>query len=332
MASSLAGAARSGPLDELSHPGEAVEVTVSRDSSPVAAGGPGSNRAGRLSTGPGRSGADAGAGGDRGGGGEVVRLAEAREPRGPVPPRGLARRGRGDRVVGAAAAIALNTFREATRDRILYLILAVALVLIALARLVSMWRRQRDQDREGPGAFGDLDLRIAHDGLRRRLPRVQGDRAADDLHALAQPVRRWQFVVGKYLGLLLVLATSVGVTGTALLAAVALKGEAPWPLLPAIALIFVELALVAAFAVLFSSFTNPILAAVGTFATYVAGHLTWSFDLLAKRMTSSTGKALCAALHAVLPNLDRLDIKAAAVHGVALAPGTFAAAVAYGAC
>ena len=95
---------------------------------------------------------------------------------------------------------------------------------------------------------------------------------------------------------------------------------------------FVELELVAAFAVLFSSFTNPILAAVGTVATYVAGHLSWSFDLLEKRMPGEAGKTMCRVLHAVLPNLDRLNIKAWAVHGTALPHGYFATAVVYGAC
>jgi hypothetical protein len=143
-------------------------------------------------------------------------------------------------------------------------------------------------------------------------------------------VRRWQFVCGKYLGLSLVLGSSVLLTGAAVLIAVAAQGESPAGLLPAIALGFVELELVAAFAILFSTFTNPILAAVGTVATYVAGHLSWSFDLLEKRMTSDAGKALCRGLHAVLPNLDRLNVKASAVHGVPLPPGYFVAAVAYG--
>jgi hypothetical protein len=120
------------------------------------------------------------------------------------------------------------------------------------------------------------------------------------------------------------------VTGTAVIAAVALKGESPWTLVPAIAMTFVELAVLAAFAVLFSSFTNPILASVGTVATYVVGHLSWSFDLLKKRIPSGPGRAACDVLHAFLPNLDRLDVKAAAVHGLPLPPGYMTSAVAYG--
>lgn len=231
----------------------------------------------------------------------------------------------------AIAAIALNTFREAIRDRVLYLILAVAVALIALSRFVSMLtvgsevKIVKDLGLSSVSIFGLLTavfvgVSLVFKEIERRTV----------LTLLAQPVRRWQFVCGKYAGLLLVLAAAVGLTGAAVLAAVALKGEAPWPLVPAIAMIYVELALVAAFAVLFSTYTNPILASVGTVATYVVGHLSWSFDLLEKRMSSSAGRALCDALHALVPNLDRLDVKAAAVHGAALPPGTLAAGAAYG--
>ncbi len=233
--------------------------------------------------------------------------------------------------MNAIVAIALNTFREAIRDRILYLILAFALVLIAVSHFVALLtvgsevKIVKDLGLSAISFFGLLTavfvgVSLVFKEIERRTIYT----------LLAQPVRRWQFVCGKFAGLSLVLGSSVVLTGLALLAAVALKGESPFGLLPAIALIFVELELIAAFAVLFSSFTNPILAAVGTVATYVVGHLSWSFDLLEKRMAGDTGKAICRGLHAILPNLDRLDVKASAVHGLALPPGYFGAALIYG--
>jgi len=233
--------------------------------------------------------------------------------------------------MNAVVAIALNTFREAIRDRVLYLILAFALVLIAVSRFISMLtvgsevKIVKDLGLSAISIFGLLTavfvgVSLVFKEIERRTVYT----------LLAQPVRRWQFVCGKYLGLSLVLAACVLITGSALLAAVALQGESPWSLLPAIVLGFVELELIAAFAILFSSFTNPILAAVGTVATYVAGHLSWSFDLLERRVAGDAGKALCRVLHAVLPNLDRLNVKASAVHGVPLPQGYYSAAVAYG--
>ncbi len=235
--------------------------------------------------------------------------------------------------MSAIVAIALNTFREAMRDRILYLILAFALVLIALSHFVALLtigseiKIVKDLGLSAISFFGLLTavfvgVSLVFKEIERRTVYT----------LLAQPVRRWQFVCGKYAGLSLVLGSSVAVTGAGLLVAVALSGESPAPLLPAIVLGYVELELVAAFAVLFSCFTNPILAAVGTVATYVVGQLSWSFDLLETRVPSNAGKVLCRGLHAVLPNLDRLNVKASAVHGLALPEGYFTAALAYGLC
>lgn len=233
--------------------------------------------------------------------------------------------------MSAIAAIALNTFREAIRDRVLYLILAFALALIGLAHFVSLLtigsevKIVKDLGLSGISIFGLLTavfvgVSLVFKEIERRTVYT----------LLAQPVRRWQFVCGKYAGLSLVLLACVALTGAALAIAVALKGESPAGLFPAIVLGFVELELVAAFAVLFSSFTNPILASVGTVATYVVGHLSWSFDLLEKRTTGDAGKALCRLLHVVLPNLDRLNVKAAAVHDIALPAGYLVAAIGYG--
>jgi ABC-type transport system involved in multi-copper enzyme maturation permease subunit len=235
--------------------------------------------------------------------------------------------------VRAIVAIALNTFREAIRDRILYLILAFAIVLIGTAHFVSLLtvgsevKIVKDLGLSAISFFGLLTavfvgVSLVFKEIERRTV----------FTLLAQPIRRWEFLCGKFAGLSLVLVASVATTGSAALIAVGAKGEPPWGLLPAIALAWVELELVAAFAVLFSSFTNPILAAVGTVAIYVVGHLSWSFDLLEKRVAGASAKALCRVLHGVLPNLDRLNVKAAAVHGAALPAGYVAAAAAYGLC
>ena len=108
------------------------------------------------------------------------------------------------------------------------------------------------------------------------------------------------------------------------------RGESVLALLPAVWLILVELALVTAFSILFSSFTNPVLAAVGTAAVYVVGHLAWSFELLKDRLGSGLGRTLCDVFYWVLPNLHLLNIKSEAVNGIAVPAGRVAWATAYG--
>jgi ABC-type transport system involved in multi-copper enzyme maturation permease subunit len=147
---------------------------------------------------------------------------------------------------------------------------------------------------------------------------------------LANPVARWQFVGGKFAGLLAVLTLNVGLMSVVLGVVLALRDESPWPLVPAIVLILVELAVIAAFALLFSSLTNPILAALGTFAVYVMGHLSWSLRLLQDRVGGGVSGWLCEALYRLLPNFDYLDLKASAVHGVPPPPGLVLTATVYG--
>jgi len=232
----------------------------------------------------------------------------------------------------AISAIALNTFREAIRDRILYLLLVFALVLIGFSRLLSLLtvgdeeKIIKDLGLSAISLFGVLisvfvGVSLVYKEIERRTI----------LTLLANPVRRWQFVAGKYAGLLLVLGLNVGLMFAALSALLWIRGESPSRLLPAVLLIMVELAIVTAFATLFSAYTNPILAALGTLAVYVAGHLSWSLDLLKQRLPEGVWRQLCDVLHAVLPNLDRLDLKAQVVHGIATPAGYVGAAVAYGA-
>ncbi len=91
---------------------------------------------------------------------------------------------------------------------------------------------------------------------------------------LAKPVYRWEFLVGKYLGLVSLLALEVLIMSTLFVAVIVYKDAAvPTPLLYAIGLIFMELVLITAVAIFFSSFTTPYLAGMFTVALWVIGHL-----------------------------------------------------------
>ena len=237
-------------------------------------------------------------------------------------------------VPGAAAAIraiALNTFREAIRDRILYLLLVFAILVIGLSRLLSLLtvgseeKIIKDVGLSAISLFGVLTavfvgVSLVFKEIERRTVYT----------LLANPVRRWQFVAGKFAGLLAVLALNVVLMFVALALVLAWRGESAWPLLPAILLILVELTVVTAFALLFSSLTNPVLAAVWTFAVYVAGHLAWSLPLLELKLPAGPARVLCEVVYWLLPHLDDLSINAEVVHALVLPPGQIAVAAVYG--
>ncbi|MCP3979082.1 MAG: ABC transporter permease subunit [bacterium] len=231
----------------------------------------------------------------------------------------------------AIVAIALNTFREAIRDKILYLLLVFALILIGTARLLSMLtvgdeqKIIKDVGLSAISLFGVMTavfvgVSLVFKEIERRTVYT----------LLANPVRRWQFVGGKFLGLMCVLAMNVGLMSLALFAIVAIRGESPLPLLPAIFLLLVELAVITAFALLFSTVTNPTLAAVWTFAAYVMGHLSWSMQLLKQRVPEGIARVVCDVVYWLLPNLERLNLKGEVVHGIERPDGWVPLAAAYG--
>ena len=222
----------------------------------------------------------------------------------------------------AVVAIALNTFREAIRDRVLYLLVVFALIVIGVSRALSMLT-VGDEDKiikdVGLGAISLFGVMVAgFVGVSLVFKEIER-RTVYTL--LANPVRRWQFIVGKYSGLLAVLAVNMVLMTVALFVVLLLRGASPWGLLPAIGLMYIELMVVTAFALLFSSLTNPILAALWTFCAYFAGHLSWSLKLLRERVDGEAGRWLCDAVYFVLPKFDQLNIKREAVHGLALPEG-----------
>ena len=146
---------------------------------------------------------------------------------------------------------------------------------------------------------------------------------------LAKPIRREEFVVGKYFGLVLTLFVNLAIMSVAyyvVLGGVAwIDGawqlphwEAPAvdpALLKAIAMIFLQLVIVVAIALFFSTFSSPMLAAALTFGLYVVGHFNADLKNFERVVDSKPIVYVARALLLLLPNLAPLDVKSDVVHG-----------------
>jgi ABC-type transport system involved in multi-copper enzyme maturation permease subunit len=147
---------------------------------------------------------------------------------------------------------------------------------------------------------------------------------------LAKPVRRQELIVGKYLGLVLTLLVNLAIMTVAYYAVL---GGMAWvdgswfrphwdapaldpALLAAIGMIFLQLAIVTAIALLFSTFSSPMLAAFFTFALYVVGHFNADLRNFEAIVDSKPLAYFARALYYALPNLAPLDIKNHVVHAV----------------
>jgi Cu-processing system permease protein len=246
------------------------------------------------------------------------------------------------RVIGT---IAISVFRESVRDKVLYNLVFFAVLLIAASYLLSQLTAGQDikiiKDL-GLAAMSLFGLFIA---VFIGIGLVSKEVEKRSIYALlAKPISRPQFVIGKYFGLVLTLLVNLSVMAIAyyaVLGAVAwMNGawfrpnwEAPAvdpALLKAIAMIFLQLAIVVAIALFFSTFSSPMLAAALTFGLYVVGHFNADLKNFETVIDSKPVAYLARALYYVLPNLAPLDIKSQVVHGIPVPAAYLMLNTAYG--
>jgi ABC-type transport system involved in multi-copper enzyme maturation permease subunit len=134
---------------------------------------------------------------------------------------------------------------------------------------------------------------------------------------LAKPVRRWQFILGKYMGLVMIVAANLLLISIVLMVMVRIvAGEFDVMLLFASTMIMLEMLVLAAFATLFAVLTKPILGSLMTLAVYVVGHLSADLWLLTRQLPGELTRTMIAIVYYLLPNLERFDFSTEIVHGL----------------
>src|ERR1700682_1260610 len=224
-----------------------------------------------------------------------------------------------------AGAVALNTFREAVRDRVLYSLVFFALIMMAAAVLVgqiSIGIEEIVIVTLGLSAISLIGLLIA---VFVGVGLVSKEMEKRTLYAvLAKPVRRWEFLLGKFGGLVLTLSINTGAMALGLfLALFYVKHSlqrADAVLLVAVYFILLKLALVVALALLFSCFTTPLLSILYTAGLYIAGLFVTEMRNYQSETMSRALQSLLRWLSYLLPNFENFDVMAAAAHGHAI-PG-----------
>ena len=249
--------------------------------------------------------------------------------------------------MNAVRAVAGAVFRETVRDRVFYNLVLFAVLLVAASILIGQLTAGQDvkiiKDL-GLAATSLFGLFISIFVGIHLVSKEVDRRSVYPL--LAKPLRRSQLIVGKYAGLLLTLFANVAVMTCAIYAVlfflsrgVPANIQAAWDapamdprLLEAIALIYLDLAVVTAVAVFFSTYSSPMLSAAFTIGIYVAGQFSADLKRLDVIVDSPAAAAIARACYYVLPDFARFDIKLAVVHGVPVTSAYLASTTAYAAC
>lgn len=214
--------------------------------------------------------------------------------------------------------IASNTFREAVRDRVLYNLIAFAMLLSATAIFIGQISIEIERlvvinlGLTAVSLFGVVIAIFVGIGL------VSKEIEKRTLYTvLSRPVRRWEFIVGKFFGLAgtLVVNTffmAIGVFGALLYVAHRFSG-ADASILVALYFIILEFLIICALALLFSSFSSPLLSAVFAFSLFVIGSFADDLRGFAS-LTHGLTRWIATGTAYLVPNFSALNVISAVAH------------------
>ncbi len=228
--------------------------------------------------------------------------------------------------------IALNTLKEAIRDRILYLLFFFAAVSLISSRVLALLtvgdrvKIIKDVGLASISIFGMLMAILIGTGLVYK----EIDKKTI-FTLLSKPIERWEFLVGKFFGLVLTLFIMITLMTLIFLVILFLHSfRVEGRLLLAVLFIFIELILITAVAILFSCFSTPILSSIFSLSFYVIGHLSWGLEPLIRRVRPGVARSALQVLYTLLPDLENFNFKTEVVHGLTIEPRFFIYSAFYG--
>lgn len=214
-------------------------------------------------------------------------------------------------------ALAFNTFRDAIRHRVLYGILGVVFAVNLFAIVLGEMslhqeaRIARDLGLGGVSLFGSvtaivLGVSLLYTEIKKRT-----------IHTIVtKPLERYEFVLGKYLGMCITLACLVITFSVVMLLLLRLQDVSiNAALAKALILAFFEVLIVAAIAVFFSSFSSPFLSGIFTFGLFYLGRVTPDLRAVIATTESEIVQRACTAALYVVPDLHLFSVSGGSVDG-----------------
>jgi ABC-type transport system involved in multi-copper enzyme maturation permease subunit len=248
--------------------------------------------------------------------------------------------------VRTIALVAGSVFKESVRDRVPYSMVAFAALLILASYLIGQLTAGQDMKiikDLGLAAISWFGLVIA---IFIGIGLVSKEVEKRSVYGiLTKPVTRGQFILGKYLGLVITLVVNLSAMTVAFALVLAYMNattapgvKAAWPapaldpaLLTGVVLTIVELMIVTAIALFFSTYSSPLLSALLTLGLWVVGHFSQDLKNLGE-VTEVTGLTWVGrGLYYLLPNLAMFNVRAEVAHGLPVPATGVAMALAYAA-
>ncbi len=234
-------------------------------------------------------------------------------------------------------AVSQNTFREAIRNRAFVGLMIFALAFILFSLVLS------EMTVRGEGARVVLDFGFFAIGIFGVVTAIV--MGAILLHKevekktiytiLSKPVWRYEFVLGKYLGMLAILMVAICLLGGIWFCVLGFEGvNVGLEHVKGLVLIQMEVAVVTAVAVMFSSISSPIVTAMLSVGTFVVGRLVY---LIEEMLGMSRGvfaesdvlRSFGESAVVVFPDLSVFNISQQVLLGIETDPSYIVSALMY---
>ncbi len=228
-------------------------------------------------------------------------------------------------------AISKNTFKEAVRSRIFYILLAFAICLLLFSYVLgflavgTIRKVVLDVGLSTVSYFSAMTAIFVGIGLVYREIEKK-----TIYNILSKPLPRSHFLIGRCLGLMSVLLVNLAAMMLVLSAVLAFVGGFTPRIFEAAFFIYLELMILTAVALFFSSVTSPVVSALCTVAFYLIGHTSSALpNLLLPSITSEWGRKTVLVIYHLLPDLNMLNINNLVAYDIPVAAGFTWRAVAY---
>lgn len=229
-------------------------------------------------------------------------------------------------------AIAYNTFKEAARNKMFYLLVAFGVVFALSSRVISLLTLGDDvkvlKD-AGLAAISFFSVLIAvFTGINLVYKEIEKKTI---YNILSKPISRTNFIIGKFFGLAFTLLVALSAMALIFFLFLYISvGEMDPRILLYFFMLYIELLIITAISLLFSSFSTPILSSIFTISLYLIGQVLWTFNLFKAHLQTPVDKFVAYLIYYILPNLDKFNLKHAVVMKTQLEAGYVLNAVLYG--
>jgi len=228
-------------------------------------------------------------------------------------------------------SVALNTFKESIRDKFLLTIVIIGFLLFAGSYIfipISIGEGRKVIQDFGYALIEIFTILIsAFIGTRLIFTEIE----KKTIHTIiVKPIKRWEFIAGKYLGLIL-LTTLAQILFTIIFAIFLMlyTHYLPVGLLKNLYFIFFEFLLIDALPIFFSTFTTPLSSGIFTLLIYFLGYTTIYLKSFAKIVHSSVFSVLANFFYYLLPNLTIFNVKGRIVYHFPIHPPEYVLAPSY---